>query len=69
MHTEIATCDLISVPALCKQLAVTRSGLRSLAQKDATFPRPIKLGRSRQSPVRFDAGEVAQWLASKKAER
>lgn len=49
-------------------------GLNSLEalktlQKDPLFPKPIKLGGTRQSPVFFDCQELIDWVDAKKAER
>lgn len=38
-------------------------------QKDPSFPRPIKLGNSRQSPVFFDTQELLDWIEVKKKSR
>lgn len=54
---------------VCELLSLTRDGLRKLQLKDPTFPKPIKLGDSRQAPVFFDIKELEQWLENKKAER
>ncbi|WP_160255662.1 helix-turn-helix transcriptional regulator [Acinetobacter indicus] len=54
---------------VCELLSLTRDGLRKLQLKDPTFPKPIKLGDSRQAPVFFDVRELEQWLENKKAER
>lgn len=54
---------------VCGLLSLTRDGLRKLQLKDPTFPKPIKLGDSKQAPVFFDIKEIEQWLELKKAER
>lgn len=54
---------------VCGLLSLTRDGLRKLQLKDPTFPKPIKLGDSKQAPVFFDIKEIEQWLENKKAER
>ncbi|AXI02605.1 helix-turn-helix transcriptional regulator [Aquirhabdus parva] len=54
---------------VCKDLAMSRNGLFKLAAKDPTFPKPIKLGETRQSPVYYDADELTAWIESKKAAR
>lgn len=53
----------------CDYLDLSREGLRKLLAKDSTFPRPIKLGDSMQSPVYFDVAEIDAWIESKKAAR
>ncbi|WP_104488752.1 helix-turn-helix transcriptional regulator [Acinetobacter indicus] len=54
---------------VCDLLSLSRDGLRKVQLKDPTFPKPIKLGDSKQSPVFFDIKELEQWLELKKAER
>lgn len=54
---------------ICAELDLSREGLRCLIAKDPTFPRPIKCGDTKQSPIFFDASELAKWLESKKAAR
>lgn len=54
---------------VCGLLSLTRDGLRKVQLKDPTFPKPIKLGNSKQAPVFFDIKELEQWLELKKAER
>lgn len=53
----------------CAELDLSREGLRCLIAKDPTFPRPIKMGDTKQSPIFFDASELAEWLESKKQAR
>ena len=54
---------------VCELLSLSRDGLRKVQLKDPSFPKPIKLGNSRQAPVFFDIKELEQWLELKKAER
>lgn len=54
---------------VCDLLSLSRDGLRKVQLKDPTFPKPIKLGSSKQAPVFFDIKELEQWLELKKAER
>lgn len=54
---------------VCTDLDIGREGLRCLIAKDPTFPRPIKCGDTKQSPIFFDASELAEWLESKKQAR
>ncbi len=54
---------------VCDLLSLSRDGLRKVQLKDPTFPKPIKLGNSKQAPVFFDIKELEQWLELKKAER
>ena len=50
-------------------LSVTRDGLRKIMLKDKDFPKPIKLGDTKQAPVYFDLKEIEQWVEIKKASR
>jgi prophage regulatory protein len=54
---------------VCDLLSLSRDGLRKVQLKDPSFPKPIKLGSSKQAPVFFDIKELEQWLELKKAER
>lgn len=45
----------------CQVLDLSPEGLRQLISKDPTFPRPYKMGKSRQSAVWFDYAELVQW--------
>ncbi len=56
---------LIPQPDVCKAIGQTRSGLDKLKKKDPTFPRPVKLGDSRQAACYYVIAEVNAWLASK----
>lgn len=53
---------------VCSQIGYTRDGLRKLMARDKSFPQPIKLGNTRQSPVYFEAEEIEEWIKLKKAE-
>ncbi|OTS31778.1 transcriptional regulator [Acinetobacter baumannii] len=50
----------------CQLLDVTRESLRHTIRKDPTFPRPMKMGTSKQAPVFFDYAELVEWHNSKK---
>lgn len=54
---------------VCDLLSVTRDGLRKIMLKDKDFPKPIKLGDTKQAPVYFDIKEIEQWVEIKKAAR
>ena len=54
---------------VCDLLSLSRDGLRKVQLKDPSFPKPIKLGSSKQAPVFFDVKELEQWLELKKADR
>lgn len=45
------------------------TGFEKLVKADHSFPRPIKLGDTRQAPVYFDEAEVNAWIEEKKAAR
>lgn len=61
-----ATPIRIQLSTACQLLDVTRESLRHIIRKDPTFPRPMKMGTSKQSPVFFDYQELIEWHNSKK---
>jgi len=60
---------LLKRATVCLQLGMSSNGLHKLAAKDPSFPKPIKLGETMQSPVYFDSAEIEEWIESKKAAR
>lgn len=50
----------------CELLDISRESLRHIVRTDATFPRPIKTGSSKQAPVYFDYAELLEWHESQK---
>ena len=52
-----------------KVLDLSKSGLEKLVAGDPSFPRPIKMGETRQAAVFFDEGEIHAWIDTKKAQR
>ena len=56
----------IQFSTACQLLDVTRESLRHTIRKDPSFPRPLKMGTSKQSPVFFDYQELVEWHKSKK---
>ena len=50
----------------CQILDMSREALRHKIRTDATFPRPIKTGDSKQSAVYFDYAELLEWHNSQK---
>jgi len=50
----------------CELLDVSRESLRHIIRTDATFPRPLKFGDTKQAPVYFDYAELLEWHNSKK---
>ena len=45
----------------CELLDVSRESLRHIVRTDASFPRPIKTGESKQASVYFDCAELVAW--------
>ena len=45
----------------CQILDISREALRHKIRTDATFPRPIKTGDTKQAPVYFDYAELLEW--------
>ncbi|EPC2247800.1 transcriptional regulator [Acinetobacter baumannii] len=56
----------VNFSTACELLCVTREYLRHTIRKDPTFPRPIKMGITKQAPVFFDYKELVEWHNSKK---
>lgn len=56
----------ISYPKVCKLLDISRDTLRVLMQRDPLFPKAIKQGTSRQSPVFFSYAELIAWHEKRK---
>ncbi|ENU4056152.1 transcriptional regulator [Acinetobacter baumannii] len=59
----------VSLPRACELLDISRESLRHIVRTDASFPRPIKTGESKQSPVYFDYAELVEWHNSKKVDQ
>ena len=51
----------IQFKTTCELLDISRESLRHRMRTDASFPRTIKTGESKQSPVYFDCAELIQW--------
>lgn len=60
---------LISKAEVAKAIGRTRSGLDKLQKQDPTFPKPIKLGESRQASVYYVIAEINNWLDTKLQDR
>jgi len=45
----------------CELLDVSRESLRHIVRTDASFPRPIKTGESKQASVYFDYAQLVEW--------
>ena len=56
----------IQFSTACQLLDVTRESLRHTIRKDPSFPRPLKMGTTKQAPVFFDYQEIIEWHNSKK---
>ena len=54
---------------VCEYFGVSRDGLRKIQLRNPDFPKPIKLGDTKQAPVYFDLKEIEQWVELKKASR
>lgn len=52
--------------ALARELGLTPQGFGKFVARTSTFPRPVKLGATRQAGVLFDRAEVDQWLKARK---
>ena len=50
----------------CQILDMSREALRHKIRTDATFPRPIKTGDTKQAPVYFDYAELLEWHNNQK---
>lgn len=56
----------ISLKTTCQTLDVSREKLRQIQRTDETFPKAIKMGESKQSPVFFDYAELMTWHEKQK---
>ena len=50
----------------CQILDISREALGHKIRTDATFPRPIKTGDTKQAPVYFDYAELLEWHNNQK---
>ena len=50
----------------CELLDISRESLRHIVRTDTAFPRPIKTGDTKQSPVYFDYAELLEWHNNQK---
>lgn len=55
----------ITFKEACRVLSVSRDSLYKLIESDSSFPRPIKEGETRQSPVYFDYPSLVKWWNNK----
>lgn len=52
----------------CRHLNISKSGLKALRDKCPDFPKPIKIGNTRQSPVFYKKEDLDKWVANLNAE-
>ncbi len=52
---------------VCELLDISRESLRHKMRTDKSFPKAIKEGTSKQSPVFFDYADLVEWHNSQKA--
>lgn len=57
--------QLIKRKELCQALGFSTTALDDLIKRDPSFPRPIKMGESRQAAVMFRLNEVDSWLTQR----
>ena len=50
----------------CELFDVSREKLRHLQRTDESFPKAIKMGTTKQSPVYFDYAELMAWHENQK---
>lgn len=55
----------LTIKDVCDLLRISRDRLGKYVKDDPTFPRPIKEGNSRQSPVYFDTKSIQLWWYDK----
>ena len=58
----------LSYNKVCEMLDISRDTLRVLMRRDPRFPRPLKQGSSRQSPVFFSYSELIEWHEHRKVQ-
>ncbi|WP_010117402.1 AlpA family transcriptional regulator [Acinetobacter sp. P8-3-8] len=56
----------VKLETACKILDISRETLRYLIRTDKTFPKAIKTGDSKQSPVFFDYADLMNWHNNQK---
>lgn len=59
----------LTLNEVCHLLSVQRDKLNKLVKDDPSFPKPVKEGKSRQSPVYFDYSELVNWWEDQKQTR
>lgn len=56
----------IQFKTVCELLDISRESLRNIVRIDASFPKPIKMGATKQAPVYFDYADLMAWHESQK---
>lgn len=56
----------VQFKTVCELLDISRETLRHRMRIDETFPKAIKMGESKQSPVFFDYAELMAWHEKQK---
>ena len=51
----------IQFKTTCELLDISRETLRHILRTDKTFPKAMKQGVTKQSPVYFDYAEILEW--------
>lgn len=51
----------VQFKTVCQILDISRESLRHLVCTDSTFPKAIKTGETKQSPVYFDYAQLVEW--------
>lgn len=67
--SQLHSGALIKQTTLLAKLDWSRSKLNNYRKRDASFPKPIKEGNSRQAAVYYVLAEVEAWLNTKMASR
>ncbi len=57
----------IQFKTTCELLDISRETLRHRMRTDESFPKPIKMGTAKQSPVYFDYAELMAWHEAQKS--
>ena len=56
----------IQFKTACELLDISRETLRHIVRTDASFPKAMKQGTAKHSPVYFDYAELMQWHEAQK---
>lgn len=60
---------LIKIEDVCTMLSVTRVTVYNIMKRYTDFPKPVKIGTSRQAAAFYVKSEVHAWIKSRMAER